>query len=61
MKVIVEPLAANGNTREVLEPKSNEEILAIVQRSINDGRRVTFQPPTLEDAFIKLVGGSIEE
>ncbi len=61
MKVIVEPIAANGNGREVLEPKSNAEILEIVQRSLNDGRRVTFQPPTLEDAFIKLVGGSIEE
>ncbi|OGS46622.1 MAG: hypothetical protein A3K66_04800 [Euryarchaeota archaeon RBG_16_67_27] len=61
MRVIVESAKANGNDREVLEPKSNTEILEIVQRSLNDGRRVTFQPPTLEDAFIKLVGGSIEE
>jgi len=61
MKVIVEPLKANGDDRQVLEPKSNTEILEIVQRSLNDGRRVTFQPPTLEDAFIKIVGGSIEE
>ena len=58
MRVIVE--ASNGNGREVLSPRSNEEILAIVERSIRDGRRVTFQPPTLEDAFIQLVGGSIE-
>ena len=61
MKVIVEAVGANGNGREVLEPKSNTEILEIVQRSLNDGRRVTFQPPTLEDAFIKLVGGTIDE
>jgi len=58
MRVVIE--ASNGNGREVLSPKSNEEILAIVQRSIREGRRVTFQPPTLEDAFIRIVGGSIE-
>ncbi|HLE53743.1 MAG TPA: ABC transporter ATP-binding protein [Thermoplasmata archaeon] len=61
MRVIIEPLAANGGTREVLSPKSNEDIVAIVQRGLDQGRRVTFQPPTLEDAFIQMVGGSIDE
>ncbi len=61
MRVIIEPLATNGGTREVLSPKSNEDIVAIVQRGLDQGRRVTFQPPTLEDAFIQMVGGSIDE
>ncbi|HEY5606207.1 MAG TPA: hypothetical protein VIL45_06790, partial [Thermoplasmata archaeon] len=62
MRVIVEPLVAtNTDGREVLTPSSNEEILAIVERSLREGRKVTFKPPSLEDVFIQLVGGSIEE
>ena len=60
MRVIVEPAKANGGERQVLNPKSDGEILGIVQRSLVQGDRVTFQPPTLEDAFIKLVGGTID-
>ncbi len=60
MEVIVES-ANNGNGREVLTPGSDEEILEIVQRGIREGRRVTFKPPTLEDAFIAMVGGSIDD
>ena len=61
MRVIIEPIASNDGTREILSPKSNEEIVEIVQRGLDQGRRVTFQPPTLEDAFIQIVGGSIDE
>ncbi|MFA5896696.1 MAG: ABC transporter ATP-binding protein [Thermoplasmata archaeon] len=61
MRVIIEPIARNDGTREILSPKSNEEIVEIVQRGLDQGRRVTFQPPTLEDAFIQIVGGSIDE
>ena len=60
MQVVVESLN-NGNDRQVLSPDSDEEILRIVQRGIQEGRRVTFKPPTLEDAFIALVGGSIDD
>ena len=60
MQVVVESLN-NGQTREVLSPTSDREILEIVQRGIQEGRRVTFKPPTLEDAFIGLVGGSIDD
>jgi ABC-2 type transport system ATP-binding protein len=61
MKVIVEPGAGDGGKADVLEPKTNEEILQIVEEGLKDGRRVTFRPPTLEDAFIRMVGGSIDE
>ncbi len=60
MQVIIES-ANNGNGRQVLTPTSDEEILEIVQRGIHEGRRVTFKPPTLEDAFIAMVGGSIDD
>jgi len=61
MRVIMEPAAGNGSAApEVLEPKSSEEILAIVERGLREKRRVTFKPASLEDAFIKIVGGSIE-
>ena len=61
MRVIVEPAAGNGSTApEILEPKSAEEILAIVERGLREKRKVTFKPASLEDAFIKIVGGSIE-
>ncbi len=62
MKVIVEAVnGRNGSDREVLSPTSDQEIVQIVQRSIQDGRRVTFKPPNLEDAFIAMVGGSIDD
>jgi ABC-2 type transport system ATP-binding protein len=59
MRMIVEPLV-NGGEREVLHPSSNEEILKIVERSVQGGLKVTFQPPSLEEAFINIVGGSID-
>ena len=60
--MIVEPaVSRNAADRKVLKPQSNEEILEIVQRSIREGLKVTFKPPTLEEAFIHIVGGSIEE
>ncbi len=62
LHVIVEPVVGhNAADRKVLKPQSNEEIIEIVQRSIKEGLKVTFKPPTLEDAFIHIVGGSIEE
>src|SRR6266508_2877799 len=60
MRVIVEPAAGNGAEREILEPRSDEEILAIVERGLREKRKVTFKPASLEEAFIKIVGGSIE-
>jgi ABC-2 type transport system ATP-binding protein len=60
MRVTVEPAGGNGSEREVLEPRSDEEILAIVERGLREKRKVTFKPPSLEEAFIKIVGGSIE-
>ncbi len=61
MRVIVEPAAGNGSAPpEVLEPSSDEEILAIVERGLREKRKVTFKPASLEEAFIKIVGGSIE-
>ncbi len=61
MQVIVESPVGNGaSDREILLPESNEEIIEIVKRSLEQGRKVTFKPPTLEEAFIELVGGSIE-
>ena len=60
MQVIVES-GNNGGERQVLKPASDEEILRIVQQGIQEGKRVTFKPPTLEDAFIAMVGGSIDD
>jgi ABC-2 type transport system ATP-binding protein len=60
MRMIVES-SANGGKREVLHPRSNEEILKVVERSIREGLKVTFQPPSLEEAFINIVGGSIDD
>jgi hypothetical protein len=60
MRMIVES-PANGGQREVLHPRSNEEILKVVERSIREGLKVTFQPPSLEEAFISIVGGSIDD
>ena len=60
MQVIVESLN-NGGERQVLSPTSDQEIVQIVQRGIQEGKRVTFKPPTLEDAFIAMVGGSIDD
>ena len=60
MQVIVES-NENGGERQVLSPTSDEEIVRVVQRGIQEGKRVTFKPPTLEDAFIAMVGGSIDD
>ncbi len=60
MQVIVES-GNNGGERQVLKPASDDEILRIVQQGIQEGKRVTFKPPTLEDAFIAMVGGSIDD
>src|SRR5437773_2295464 len=61
IRVIVEPPAGNGTgPPEVLEPRSAEEVLAIVERGLREKRKVTFKPASLEEAFIKIVGGSIE-
>lgn len=61
MQVVIEPAVGDGGSnKEVLTPRSNQEILEIVQRGVRENRRVVFKPPTLEEAFIKLVGGSIE-
>ncbi|HYM40576.1 MAG TPA: ABC transporter ATP-binding protein [Thermoplasmata archaeon] len=60
MQVIIEALN-NGGERQVLSPNSDQEIVQIVQRGIQDGKRVTFKPPTLEDAFIAMVGGNIDD
>ncbi len=60
MQVIVES-NNNGGEHLVLSPTSDAEILQIVQRSIQEGKRVTFKPPTLEDAFIAMVGGGIDD
>ncbi|MGI0149528.1 MAG: hypothetical protein ACREDF_08370, partial [Thermoplasmata archaeon] len=61
MRVIIEPAAGNGSgAPEVLEPRSDEEILAIIERGLREKRKVTFKPASLEEAFIKIVGGSIE-
>jgi len=60
MRMIVES-QADGGQREVVHPRSNEEILKVVERSIREGLKVTFQPPSLEEAFINIVGGSIDD
>ncbi len=60
MQVIIES-NNNGGEREVLSPTSDSEILRIVQQGIQEGKRVTFKPPTLEDAFIAMVGGGIDD
>lgn len=60
MQVVVESLN-NGSDRQVLNPTSDEEIVRIVQQGIQDRKRVTFKPPTLEDAFIAMVGGGIDD
>lgn len=62
MRVLVEPIAANDNSkRELLTPNSNQEIMEIIERGVRENMKVTFKPPSLEDAFIRLVGESIEE
>ncbi len=60
MQVIIDS-NNNGGERLVLSPTSDAEILQIVQRGIQEGKRVTFKPPTLEDAFIAMVGGGIDD
>src|SRR5207247_9600087 len=62
MRVIVEPPAGNGTgPPEVLEPRSAEEVLAIVERGLREKRKATFKPASLEQAVITLVGGSIQD
>jgi ABC-2 type transport system ATP-binding protein len=60
MRMIVES-PTDGGQREVLHPRSNEEILEVVKRSVEKNLKVTFQPPSLEEAFINIVGGSIDD
>lgn len=60
MRMVVESTAGGGQ-REVLHPASNEEILKVVERTVMEGLKVTFQPPSLEESFINIVGESIEE
>ena len=59
-RVLIEDPAANGNGPQILRPQSDREVLEIVERSLRNGWRVSFQPPSLEDAFIRLVGGTID-
>ena len=61
MQVIIESGTNNGGERQVLSPTSDQEIVQVVQRGIQEGKKVTFKPPTLEDAFIAIVGGSIDD
>jgi ABC-2 type transport system ATP-binding protein len=62
MRVLVEPLVANeSNKRELLTPNSNQEILEIIQKGLRENMKITFKPPSLEDAFIRLVGEPIED
>jgi ABC-2 type transport system ATP-binding protein len=60
-KVILERPGNTTHDREVLVPKNDQEIIEIIQRGLKDGRHVTFKPPSLDEAFIHFVGGSIEE
>ena len=60
MRMIVES-PTDGGQREVLHPRSNGEILKVVEDSVRNNLRVTFQPPSLEEAFISIVGGSIDD
>jgi ABC-2 type transport system ATP-binding protein len=62
MRVLVEPLVTNDNSkRELLTPNSDHEILEIIERGLRENMKITFKPPSLEDAFIRLVGESIED
>ena len=62
MQVVVEPgVLNNGTERRVYSPSSDQEILRIIQEGIERKERVTFKPPNLEDAFIALVGGGIDD
>ena len=62
LQVIVEPAVPHEpKDRKVMKPQSDAEMLEIVQRSVKEGLKVTFKPPSLEEAFIHIVGGSIEE
>jgi len=68
VKQVVYPVKLKGrawiatDTLQVvrLETDLAEEILAIVERGLREKRKVTFKPASLEEAFIKIVGGSIE-
>jgi ABC-2 type transport system ATP-binding protein len=61
MKMILQKPGTTTLDREVIVPKSEQEIIETVQRGIREGKHVTFKPPTLEEAFIHFAGGSIEE
>jgi hypothetical protein len=60
-KVILEKPGGNVRDREILRPKTDQEIIEAIQRGLREGKHVTFKPPTLEEAFIHYTGGSIEE
>jgi len=61
MRLIVESAHGDADSRQVVHPSSDQEILTVVERSIREGLKVTFQPPSLEEAFIHIVGGSIDD
>jgi ABC-2 type transport system ATP-binding protein len=62
MRVLVEPMVSDdASKRELLTPNSNQEILEIIERGLRENMKITFKPPSLEDAFIRLVGESIED
>lgn len=61
MKMILQKPGTTTLDREVIVPRSEQEIIETVQRGIREGKHVTFKPPTLEEAFIHFAGGSIEE
>ena len=62
MRVLIEPIVATENSkRELLTPGSNQEMMEIIERGVRENMKVTFKPPSLEDAFIRLVGETIEE
>jgi ABC-2 type transport system ATP-binding protein len=60
-KVILQAPGATTLDREISTPKSDQEMVEIIQRGLREGKHVTFKPPSLDEAFIHFVGGSIEE
>ncbi|MDE1821928.1 MAG: ABC transporter ATP-binding protein [Euryarchaeota archaeon] len=51
---------ANGHA-ETIAVRNDEELLAVVQRGQREGRKVSVRPPSLEDAFMRRVGGPLDE
>jgi ABC-2 type transport system ATP-binding protein len=61
IKVILQPPGGTTLDREVRIPKTHQEMIEIIQQGIKEGKHVTFKPPSLDEAFIHFVGGSIDE